>query len=177
MSDPVEALCDLGVLALLRGVLLEGFQTARFVDVVLNPDLNAFDHQLDGLVVVEAVHADQAVTAGQAGNFRLALFADGDNAVEAVLQRVEVVHHFAALRQCVAGIELADHVAHESFLHRVLGNHALILAAVVVNRLVDPLVGDLQRSGNFFLPHAELARQRNHRAKILGHIAAAGAVF
>jgi hypothetical protein len=70
--------------ALLLGFVGDRFEAAGFLCVVQDPGLQALDDQADGLVVVHAVHAGDAVATGATSNFRLALVAHFDQTIKAV---------------------------------------------------------------------------------------------
>ena len=127
------------------------------------------------LVVVQAVHAGDAVAAGLAGNLARALLAEVDKAIKAVLEDVVVVHDLAALRDREAGVEVRHDRLHDVFLDLVLGHHLLVLAAHVLDGLAGPCVGQAVHRGDDLAADAVLAAHGDYVAKALGDVAAAGA--
>ena len=139
MSDMFHDLGDLSIFFLLFGVLFSSSQTFCLFSIMQMPGLDTFKNQFDGFIEIQPAHTDNAITIRTASRLSNTFFTHFDQSVVTILQRIEVVDYFTALRQCIAGIKHTNQAAHNSFFNRIFRNHLFITMTNIIHRFANPL--------------------------------------
>ena len=139
MSDMLHDLSYLFIFFLLFSIFLSCSQTFGFISIMQMPCLDTFQNKFDRFVEIQPAHTDNAITVRTSCSFCNTFFTHFDQTVITILQRIEIIDYFTALRQCIAGIKHTNQAAHNSFFNRIFRNHLFITMTDIIHRFANPL--------------------------------------